>query len=237
MKKLVTMLVLSWAGVLMGQVNHGEIIGKVLDSDGKSPAIGARIWVNTGTSVLGAVADLDGRYRISAVPVGTYMVNIVFLGDTIVVPNQTVKPDAYCNVPQVTMQDKMLTTFEFFYNDPNVIRIDKGNEPMITLTSEDLKHNLNIQSPVDLISNASSDIMKSDDGELHFRGARKGEMSYLLDGVKMRDLTAIPGCSIGAVSIYTGGIPAKYGDTTGGVVVMETKSYFDLWRAWRATQL
>jgi hypothetical protein len=237
MKKLITIVVLSWAGVLMGQVNHGEVIGKVFDSDGKSPAIGARIWVNTGTSILGAVADLDGRYRISAVPVGTYRVNIVYLGDTLVVTNQIVKPDAYCNVPAVTMQDKMLTTFEFHYNDPNVIRIDKGNESMIMLTAEDLKSNLNIQSPVDLIANSSSDIMKSDDGELHFRGARKGEMSYLLDGVKMRDISTIPGCSIGAVSIYTGGIPAKYGDTTGGVVVMETKSYFDLWRAWRATQL
>jgi hypothetical protein len=30
--------------------------------------------------------------------------------------------------------------------------------------------------------------------------------------------------------IYTGGIPAKYGDTMGGVVVLETKGYFDLLR-------
>jgi hypothetical protein len=30
--------------------------------------------------------------------------------------------------------------------------------------------------------------------------------------------------------VYSGAIPAKYGDTTGGVVVMETLSYFDLLR-------
>jgi outer membrane receptor protein involved in Fe transport len=32
-----------------------------------------------------------------------------------------------------------------------------------------------------------------------------------------------------SVSIYTGGLPAKYGDTTGGVVAVETKTYFDFY--------
>jgi hypothetical protein len=27
--------------------------------------------------------------------------------------------------------------------------------------------------------------------------------------------------------VYSGGIPAKYGDCSGGVIVIETKSYFD----------
>jgi hypothetical protein len=30
--------------------------------------------------------------------------------------------------------------------------------------------------------------------------------------------------------VYAGGIPAKYGDAMGGVIVLETKSYFDLYR-------
>jgi len=46
-------------------------------------------------------------------------------------------------------------------------------------------------------------------------------------------LVNIPGTSIGGVSVYAGGVPAKYGDTTGGVIIMETKSYFDLYRAWK----
>jgi hypothetical protein len=37
----------------------------------------------------------------------------------------------------------------------------------------------------------------------------------------------IPGRAIGSIIAYSGGIPAKYGDFTGGVVVIETKSYFD----------
>jgi len=32
---------------------------------------------------------------------------------------------------------------------------------------------------------------------------------------------------IGNMTVYTGGVPAKYGDFTGGVVVIESKSYSD----------
>ena len=32
-----------------------------------------------------------------------------------------------------------------------------------------------------------------------------------------------------SITIYTGGLPARYGDVTGGVVAIETKSYYDLY--------
>ena len=227
---------LSFGIMVQAQENYGEIVGKVYDSDGINPAIGTRVWINTGTSILGATADENGRYRISTVPAGTYQVHLSFLGDTITVANQLVKSDSYSNLPDVTFNDKLMKDIVVIWNNENEIKIDKGNEWMISLTTKDLKYNVNIQSPVDLISSMSSDIQKSDDGELYFRGARKGEMIYLLDGVKTRDISKVPGVSIGGVTVYTGGIPAKYGDTTGGVVVMETKSYFDLYRMWKASQ-
>ena len=45
---------------------------------------------------------------------------------------------------------------------------------------------------------------------------------------------SIPGVAVQGLEAYTGGIPAKYGDTTGGVVVLETKGYCDLYYAWKA---
>ena len=38
-----------------------------------------------------------------------------------------------------------------------------------------------------------------------------------------------PAVAISSYSVYTGGLPAKYGDTSGGVIEIETKSYFDLY--------
>jgi outer membrane receptor protein involved in Fe transport len=61
------------------------------------------------------------------------------------------------------------------------------------------------------------------------RGARPTSTQFITDGMKSRtgDI-GIPGIAVGSVKVYTSGIPAEYGDVTGGVIVVETKSYFDL---------
>ena len=43
-------------------------------------------------------------------------------------------------------------------------------------------------------------------------------------------LSGVPNEAINSFSVYTGGVPAKYGDVTGGIVAIETKSYFDLYQ-------
>jgi hypothetical protein len=79
----------------------------------------------------------------------------------------------------------------------------------------------------------SSEVRMSDDGELMFRGARKGDMIYVLDGIKSNEVFNVPSCAIGKMMVYTGGLPAKYGDTLGGAIILETKSYFDLYRSYQ----
>ena len=46
----------------------------------------------------------------------------------------------------------------------------------------------------------------------------------------MTTLTGVPPDAINSMTVYTGGLPARYGDVTGGVVAIETKSYFDLYQ-------
>ena len=85
--------------------------------------------------------------------------------------------------------------------------------------------------PVAMIESMSPEIKKGADGELYFRGSRNGAAIYYVDGVKLRSTLAnLPARSYGSIQVYTGGIPAKYGDTTGGVVAIETQGYFSLWR-------
>jgi len=38
------------------------------------------------------------------------------------------------------------------------------------------------------------------------------------------------------MSIHLGGIPAKFGDTTSGVISIFTMGYFDLYYDWKAKQ-
>lgn len=62
--------------------------------------------------------------------------------------------------------------------------------------------------------------------DISVRGARTDANVYFIDGVKTRSVV-VPQSAISSVTMYTGGIPANYGDVTGGVFVVETKSAND----------
>jgi outer membrane receptor protein involved in Fe transport len=58
-------------------------------------------------------------------------------------------------------------------------------------------------------------------------------VSYL-DGVKISGgVPRVPPSAISSVSVYTGGLPARYGDVTGGVIVFETRTYGEIHEAER----
>ena len=89
---------------------------------------------------------------------------------------------------------------------------------------------------IDGIINRSSDFQTNDFNGLIIRGSRAGDVLFIVDGVKTFDAPILPNISVNQVTYYLGGVPAKYGDTTGGVVIIRTQSYFDLYYAWLANQ-
>jgi hypothetical protein len=60
-------------------------------------------------------------------------------------------------------------------------------------------------------------------GNVNIRGAREDANYYYIDGVKVRGSSNLPKSYIGEVTVYTGSIPANYGDITGGVISIESK--------------
>ncbi len=56
----------------------GTLAGRVLEADSVTAVIGANVRVE-GTT-LGAATDIDGNYRITGVPVGTYSVTALYVG-------------------------------------------------------------------------------------------------------------------------------------------------------------
>ncbi len=58
---------------------------------------------------------------------------------------------------------------------------------------------------------------------LHIRGARSDATVYYVDGMRVQSLGAIPKSFVSEVTVYTGGIPANYGDLTGGVISVVSK--------------
>ena len=122
-------------------------------------------------------------------------------------------------------------------NRDEIVMID-GNLPVKEISAKEIAKSPAKFDLKALITSISSNVQQAADGSLTIRGARKGDMIYMVDGIKVRgDAGQIPSAGIGYMQVYTGGLPAKYGDTLGGVVVIESKSYFDLYRAWEAEQI
>lgn len=230
-KVIITAAILSLAGMLNAQVNLATISGVIYNSEDSTEVVPfATVYIITESGKRHAFSDEKGRYKIDALKPGTYNLHVRSLGfdnltiaDIALNPSGIVKVNAYCGMdgtlPPVIVHVPLLIP---------------GDIPKIEIRLEDIKHSPYIQSPTTLIVTVNSDVqMVEGTSDIIIRGSRPGDAIYYIDGVKTTDMSSVPGVSIGGLEAYTGGIPAKYGDTTGGVIVLETKSYFDLYNAWK----
>lgn len=217
-----------------GQQATGDVIGTIVHFKTKEPLLRAKAIIESNGSVFQAYSDPDGRFRIPMVPSGNYYLFITYKGDTMRNIQADVPLEAYCNLGTIAFESKTLDLKTVHLKAG--IRLVHGEIPVRELTDMEIKH-----SPVKfdvktLATSMSSDIKMDEDGELMFRGSRKGDMIYVLDGIKLPQVFNVPSCAIAKMMVYTGGLPAKYGDTLGGAIVLETKSYFDLYRAYQRRQ-
>ena len=102
--------------------------------------------------------------------------------------------------------------------------IDIWNVEQKTLTIDDVK-NTGVTNIHDIAETTGNGVFEIG-GQDYVRGARAGSLSYYIHGGLVLGSPQIPLGGLGLYHIYTGYIPAKYGDTVGGVVVMETRSFF-----------
>ncbi len=228
---------LAIASTSIGQASLGEVSGTVKDGQTNTIIFGAHVYIDDGDKRYQSRTDVDGNFRISGVPAGNYLLNIKNIGDTMKNIPAKVEMDAICRLGEIAFLSKIQIIQEGRVVGTSRIRMIDGNLPVTQISYEEIQKSPSKFDPKGMVAYLSSDVKLTDDGELVFRGARKGDMLYLLDGVKTSDIGSIPSCAIGRMMIYSGGLPAKYGDTMGGVVVMETLSYFDLYRDWYGEQV
>jgi len=215
----------------------GDVIGEVVELGSVNPVDGAVAFIEDNGRMYRAKTDIDGRFRISGIPTGTYILNVRKFDDTLRNIVVDVPIDGFYNAGVLELGNEQIMKDVFVIAKLDQVKLIDGNLPVASISSEEIDKSPAKFDVKGLVSSISSDVRQTSDGELVFRGARKGDMIYLVDGVKTRDIGSIPGVSIGRMQVYTGGLPAKYGDTLGGVVVLETKSYFDLYRSWEAQQI
>lgn len=228
--KYLMVLVLLVNGTIFAQ-STGEIKGVVIDKETGETIVGASVWVYYGGNMVGASTDLDGKYTIKPLIPGTYSVNSSSVGKSrTTINNIEVKPDKIYFMDTIALRDTSLP--------PVIIRgeivklIDPEEPSRTTISESQIKTIANARDSRTLMTLASDGaITTSADGqEIYFRGSRDGSFITYFDGMKIEgSAPSVPMACLKSYSVYTGGLPAKYGDTSGGVVVIETKSFFDLY--------
>jgi hypothetical protein len=230
MKKSIILLLVS--SVLLtanmyasGLLNAGEIRGIVKDSATGQTIPGATVSYYESGQLRGTVTGSNGDYKIKPLDPGSYDLTFSFTGY-----QKILKKSIIVTSGEITYQDVILN------NDTTLpeIVIEKYGEPLIRkdyrdgtfkILPGDIKHSV-YREAKEMAAMAPGVYQKEEGGSLNIRGARSDATQYYVDGIRMIGGFSIPRGAIQEITVISGGVPAMFGDATGGIVLIITKSAF-----------
>lgn len=227
MKNLFFILLLSLIiGIsnLVAQEN-GMIRGKILDENGV-PLPQANIVTEVYGNLVGTVTDYDGNFSLKPLPEGKYDITVTFIGyNDYKLKGIEIDDGQVYFAKTINMSNNVrLVGVDVVARKP----IDADQTiTKLTIKSAELKTMPHGGSINGILRAISSDIQITKDNKIILRGSRPGNSITIIDHVKSLGDASVPSLAIGSVTVYSGGVPAKYGDFTGGVILITTKSFFD----------
>ena len=198
--------------------------GKVtdVDADGEALPFATVQLFKDGAFVQGTNTDLDGNYYFSNIDPGNYAVQVDYTGypptrieDIPVLSGKTNVADVEVTNDGVTLTEVVVTGFK-------VPLIEQDNTTSgQTVTSEQIRNlpTRNINQIASIAAGASS---ADEGGAINMRGSRSNATDYYVDGVRV-SATSVPDADIEQLQVITGGVEARYGDVTGGIISITTK--------------
>lgn len=229
MKKInLIALVLLIASIATTQNTHGqtaEIRGVVKDKTTGELIPGVNVAYYLNGSLNGTSTDENGFYKIKPLDPGNYRLRFSFVGfDSLVIENILVRFGELVAVNGNLSLNNNLPIVEIEgYRTPLIPR--GGINQISTFEGEDIENA--ILKDVRAIASKATGAFSADDNDpIFIRGSRSSSTKYIVDGVPVNgDNFDVPGTAIEQISVITGGIPAMFGDSTGGIIVVTTKSY------------
>ena len=204
----------------------GKLTGVVIDSETKSPLPGANVMID-GT-IFGAATDLEGNYIIINVPPGIYKVKAMMMGYTTTnITNVSVNVNLTSTVnfelkPTVLEMGEEVTIVadrELIQKDITSSRAIIGAEQIKEMPVENFRQVLELQAGV----------VQGSGGEMHVRGGRSSEVTYLVDGISVTDpysssmAVSVENSAIQELELVSGTFNAEYGQAMSGIVNIITK--------------
>ena len=207
---------------LFAMAQSGTLKGVITDAMSGEPVPFANIVIEkNGNQSGGTTTDFDGNYTIKPVEPGAYTIKATFVGyGTVEVTGVIVSAN------KITFQDVKLQQ-GIAIGEVKVIAykkplLDQDNLSGETKTAEEIVAlpTRNIAS----VAASTAGIYQRDEGDgVNVRGSRSDATEYYVDGIKIRGSMGVPTSGIEQITVITGGVPAQYGDATGGIISITTK--------------
>jgi hypothetical protein len=232
LKKLAVLVSVLFTVSLAFAQSGGTIKGKMLDKDNGEPLPFANVvLMKGGSQVAGSMTDFDGKFTFNALTPGKYNIQATYVGyQAIRVNDIVVNGGKITFVPPIKAASGAENLDEFVVIEYEVplISADQTSSGG-TVTAEDIKK-MPGRSAASIAATVGG-VYSTDDGSsaLSIRGARTNSTDTYIDGIKVRGTSNLPKSAIEQVSVITGGIPAQFGDVTGGVVNITTKGATKNW--------
>jgi hypothetical protein len=235
---IVFLLWLFSASMFAQEVKRGAITGRVLDKTTKEPVVGATAKV-VGTE-LGAVADVNGKFTIQNIPVGTYQVKVSAVGYESTIRTDVVVATARPYILVVELAEKSVEgqeveivadyfkrrkadspTSEQSFSYEEIRRLPGGFEDVVRAVST--------LPGVSVASAGRNDLL--------VRGGAPSENLFLIDGIEVPNINHFGTQGFGGgpisfvnldyvreVNFSTGGFGVKYGDKISSVVSLDLRN-------------
>ncbi len=216
-------LTIGTLGVLMSQTS---LKGKITDKESLQTVPFATVAIyKNGTFITGTDTDFDGNYLFSNIDAGTYDIEAKFLGyatsriEGVIVNADKVNQVDFQMQEEGQLIDEVIITG---YKVP-LISIDETSTGG-TITAESIK-TLPTKN-INALAATTAGLSTVNGTDISVRGARSNSTYIYIDGVRINSNNVnnlIPQSEIEQLQVVTGGIEAKYGDVTGGVISITSK--------------
>jgi hypothetical protein len=227
--QLLVLSVLFSSAYMFAQSGLGTLKGIVKDQKTGELIPSAKVYLMSGTSMKGnAITDEKGEFQINAILPGTYDVKV------------TNKIEGYQDALEqgvIISSDKIIFLEKLTLGKPenelqkDEVKVSRYKVPLIdkdggatgaVLGREDIAR-MPVRSAAGVAQSVGGVNTNEGSGEISVRGSRSDATYFFIDGIKVRGSANLPKAALEEVSVITGGVPANYGDVTGGIISVTTR--------------
>jgi outer membrane receptor protein involved in Fe transport len=228
--KLKIFIVMFLALVALSAITEAQtksrIIGRVIDEQTGEPLFGANVVIRD--TYLGAATDIDGKFFIVNVPVGTYDIQISMIGyGTQIIENVVVSADRVTNL-EIALKPSVIEGQEIIITAKRDELHKEVSNTQMVVSSGQLQDASGVREINAFLSKLPG--VSTENGFLTIRGGSADQTGAMVNGLSYVNSavgnaeTSIPMSAVEQVSLLSGGYNAEYGNFRSGLINITTKS-------------